>query len=59
MKISATTGLMSGYDLLSGNLRENASVMFSMELNHWDDRTDDNQSSFALAEKIQSSLFTK
>ncbi|NLK65876.1 MAG: multidrug efflux RND transporter permease subunit [Campylobacteraceae bacterium] len=46
-----TTGLMAGYDLLSGSLRENASVMF-IDLNHWDSRKDPSQSSFAIAAKL-------
>lgn len=45
-----STGLMAGYDLLSGNLRENAAIMF-VKLNPWDDRPLESQSSFALAAK--------
>ncbi|MCR8699643.1 multidrug efflux RND transporter permease subunit [Campylobacter ureolyticus] len=42
--------LMAGYDLVSGSLRENASVMF-IKLAHWNERKDLSQSSFALAGK--------
>lgn len=45
-----STILVSGYDLLTGNLRENASVMF-FQLKHWDERKSPMQSSFALSYK--------
>lgn len=46
-----STGLMAGYDLFSGNLRENASVMF-FKLNHWSERAGDGQDSFSVANQF-------
>ncbi|NLY03500.1 MAG: multidrug efflux RND transporter permease subunit [Campylobacter sp.] len=43
-------GFLAGYDLISGNLRENSAVMF-VKLQHWDDRRLDKQNSYALANK--------
>ncbi|PSM52138.1 multidrug efflux system CmeABC, inner membrane drug transporter CmeB [Campylobacter blaseri] len=45
-----TIGVMSGYDVISGSLRENASIMF-INLKPWEERKDKAQSSFAVANK--------
>lgn len=46
-----SVGLLAGYDLFAGTLRENASVMF-FKLKPWDERQTKEQSSFALAGKF-------
>ncbi|CZE50449.1 efflux RND transporter permease subunit [Campylobacter geochelonis] len=49
--------IMAGYDLLAGTLRENASIMF-IGLTPWDERKSADQSSFALADKLNKEYFS-
>ncbi|MSN95729.1 multidrug efflux RND transporter permease subunit [Campylobacter sp. FMV-PI01] len=51
-----SAGLMAGYDLVAGTLRENSSIMF-IKLKPWDERRTLEQSSFALANKFNAMFY--